>query len=322
MTLRIGILGPGLIAHQKLAPALRRVPGACLWSVLSRDHGRAATFAADHGAAAPAPAFTEIDAFLADPGLDAVIIATPDRLHADQTIRAARAGKHVLVEKPMATSVDEARAMVDACRAADVRLGVAYHLRFHAGHLRLVEQIRAGVLGEIRHLRAQWTFRAAGAGNWRASSDVGRWWALGGVGTHCVDLARFFLMPEAGEVVETRALCSRAVYRGPHEETSIVGLRFASGATAEVMSSVLFESTPMVEIHGSAGSALCEGTLGPHGAGRVRVRGAEIAFPFDDPYAGEITNFVAAVAAGRPPEVDGEEGLRNVAILTEAAPSN
>ena len=322
MTLRIGILGPGLIADQKLAPALRRVPGACLWSVLSRDHARAAAFAARHGAAAPAPAFTEIAPFLADPGLDAVIIATPDRLHAGETIHAARAGKHVFVEKPMATSVDEARAMVDACRAANVRLGVAYHLRFHAGHLRLAEQLRAGVIGEVRHVRAQWTFRASGAGNWRASSDVGRWWALAGVGTHCIDLARFFLMPEAGEVVEIRSLCSRAVYRGPHEETAIVAMRFASGATAEIMSSVLFESTPMVEIHGSTGSALCEGTLGPHGAGRVRVRGAEITFPFDDPYAGEIANFVASITESRPPEVDGEEGLRNVAILAEAAPAN
>src|SRR6185436_5427085 len=132
MTLRIGILGPGLIADQKLAPALRRVPGACLWSVLSRDRARAAAFAARHGATAPAPAFTEIEAFLADPGLDAVIIASPDRLHAREATLAAAAGKHVFVEKPMATSVDEARAMVNACAAAGVRLGVAYHLRFHA----------------------------------------------------------------------------------------------------------------------------------------------------------------------------------------------
>src|SRR5262249_5930556 len=108
-------------------------------------------------AAAEAPAFTEIDAFLADPGLDAVIIASPDRLHAEQACRAAAAKKHVFVEKPMATSVEEAQAMVDACRAAGVRLGVAYHLRFHAGHLRLAEQITGGVLGDIRHFRAQWS---------------------------------------------------------------------------------------------------------------------------------------------------------------------
>jgi 1,5-anhydro-D-fructose reductase (1,5-anhydro-D-mannitol-forming) len=319
MTLRIGIIGPGLIADQKLAPALRRVPGACLWSVLSRDQERATAFAARHHAAAPAPAFSEIDAFLADPRLDAVIIATPDRLHARETTLAAAAGKHVLVEKPMATSVEEARAMVEACRAAGVRLGVAYHLRFHAGHLRLVEQIKAGVLGDIRHFRAQMTFRAAGAGNWRASSEVGQWWAMAAVGTHCIDLARFFLMPSAGEVVEIRSLCSRAVYRGPHDETAIVAMRFASGATAEITVSVLFESTPMVEIYGSAGSAICEGTLGPHGAGRMRVRGAEISFPFDDPYAGEIADFVESVTTGREPAVSGEQGLWNVEILTKAA---
>jgi 1,5-anhydro-D-fructose reductase (1,5-anhydro-D-mannitol-forming) len=319
MTLRIGIIGPGGIADQKLAPAFARAAGACLWSVLSRDAERAKAFAEKHGAAAPSPAFTEIGAFLADPGLDAVIVATPDRLHAREAILAAEAGKHVLVEKPMAASAAEAQAMVDACKKAGVRLGVAYHLRFHAGHRLLAERIADGALGEPRHLRVQWTYRALGAQNWRAQSDVGRWWALAGVGTHCLDLARWWMIPSCGEVVELRSLLTRAVYKGPHEETAIVALRFASGATAEILCSVLFDATPVVEVHGSAASASCEGTLGPHGAGRIRLRGAELSFPVVDPYAGEIADFVDAVEKGRDPAVPGEEGLRNVALLAEAA---
>ena len=102
--LNIGILGTGGIANDQHAPTLSSLENAQFWSVLSRDIERAEAFAERHRAVAARPAFTDLDEMLADPDLDAIIIATPDRLHADQTIAAARAGKHVITEKPMATS--------------------------------------------------------------------------------------------------------------------------------------------------------------------------------------------------------------------------
>lgn len=317
---KIALVGPGKIADRHLVPALRRVPGAVLWSVHSRDAERGADFARRHGAASARPAYTELAALLADPELDAVIVATPDRLHAAQSIQALRAGKHVLCEKPMATSVDEAREMVEAARAADRRLGVAYHLRFHAGHQKLASMVHGGALGELRHMRAQWTYRADDASNWRAAGDVGRWWSLAGVGTHCLDMVRWMMVPNAGEVVELEALTTHAVWKGPHDETALLMMRFASGATAEIVASVLFDSKPTIEIFGSRASAACEGTLGPHGMGSIRARGAELEFIAEDPYKGEIADFVAAIREGRAPEVDGAEGLRNVELLVQAAP--
>lgn len=318
--LRFALLGTGRIADNQLAPALAQVSGAQLWSVLSRDERRGREFAARHGAAAPEPVHTGLDDLLADPGLDAVLIATPDGLHAEQALAALRAGKHVLVEKPMATDPDGGQAMVEAAAAAGLRLGVAYHLRWHAGHRRLHERVQAGALGEIRHMRAQWTFRAADDSNWRAGDEVGRWWGLAGVGTHCLDLVRWFLLPQCGEVAELRSLIAREVYRGPNDETALVMLRFAGGATAEIVTSVLFDSPSRVEVYGSRGVAVCEGTLGPHGAGSVRLLGEELPFEPVNPFAGEIADFVAAVREGRDPEVPGAEGLRNVELLLEAAP--
>ena len=147
-----------------------------------------------------------------------------------------------------------------------------------------------------------------------------RWWSLAGVGTHCVDLVRWIARPIAGEGVELRSLLTRGVHKGPHDETAILAMRFASGATAEVVASVLFDSTSTVEVFGSTASAVCDGTLGPHGAGSIRVGGAELAFLPVDPYAGELADFAEAVRTGRSPEVDGTEGLHNVEILCEAAP--
>ena len=173
--MNIALVGPGRIAEHSLIPGLAKVPEARLWSVMSRDLRRARDFARRHGAAGGETAHDRLDTLLADPELDAVIIATPDKLHAEQTLAAAEAGKHVLVEKPMATDVESARAMVRACRDAGVVLAVAYHMRWHRGHRLLHARVGAGEVGAIRQIRAQWSFKAPDKFNWRAlSSRI--WW--------------------------------------------------------------------------------------------------------------------------------------------------
>lgn len=316
--LRFALLGPGRIADQSLAPALAAARGACLWSVLSRDLGRAQAFARRHGARSPHPAYTDLDALLADPELDAVLIASPDRLHAEQAVAAAQAGKHVLTEKPMAAERAQCRAMVQACAAAGVRLGVAYHMRWHAGHRALAAMAHAGALGELRHMRVQWARKQESDANWRARPQVGRWWSLAGVGTHCVDQVRWFLMPSCGEVAEVASVISNAVWGSPHDETAVLALRFENGATAEICTSVLFDAPRLMEVYGSDGHAVCTGTLGPAGNGRIVVGEQELGYAPVDPYVGEIEDFVAAVRDGREPEVAGEEGARNVDILLAA----
>ena len=318
MTMNIAMLGTGRIADQHLAPAITEVEEARLWSVLSRDIGRGREFAERHHAESANAVHTELDSLLADENLDAVLIATPDKLHASQAIAAARAGKHVLTEKPMATDLVEAQAMVEACDKAGVTLAVAYHLRWHAGHRKLTEAVHAGRLGTVRHMRVQWTFLAQDDQNWRATSEVGRWWGLAGVGTHCLDQVRWFMQPSCGEIVVQRNLISREVWKGPHDETALVSLAFESGATAEICSSVLFNAPKRMEIYGSDTYAVCDDTLGPHGAGTISIGGEPIDYEVVDPYAGEIADFVAAVRDGRSPEVDGREGYRNVATLVAA----
>ena len=319
MTINIALLGPGRIAENSLVPGLARVPGARLWSILSRDLGRARAFADRHSAGSPEPAHDRLDTLLSDEALDAVLIATPDKQHAEQAVAAAEAGKHVLVEKPMVTDRASGRQVIDACRAANVKLGVAYHMRWHAGHRKLHQTVQSGTLGELRHMRVQWTFKSTDATDWRASPEVGRWWGLAGVGTHCLDQIRWFMRPTCGEVLEMRSTVSRAVFDTPHDETAVVSLMFESGATAALCSSVLFAAPTRMEVYGSDGHANCVGTLGAHGGGNIELNGERFEFEPSDPYAGEIGDFVDAVANDRPPEVDGEEGLANVDLLLEMA---
>ena len=318
MTLKIAMLATGRIAENELAPALAAANGAELWSVFSRDLERAMAFAERHNAAAPVAAYTDLAKLLSDPDLDAVLIATPDKLHADQAVDAARAGKHVLVEKPMATDRQQGQAMIDACAEANVKLGVAYHMRWHMGHRALIDECATGTFGELRHMRLQWSFPAPDAANWRARPDVGRWWSLAGVGTHCLDQLRWFMRPHCGEIVEMKSVISNKTLESPHDETAILTFQFESGATAEMCTSVLFPGPRRFELYGSKGYVLGENTLGPTGDGIIETHNGRFEYAARNPYVGEIEDFVGAILEDRAPEVDGEEGLRNVDMLLKA----
>jgi 1,5-anhydro-D-fructose reductase (1,5-anhydro-D-mannitol-forming) len=125
---RWGIIGLGRIADTEIAPAITASPRGELRGVVSRDQGRAEAFAGRHGAARALTSFGEL---LADPGVDAVYIATPNALHADEVVAAAAAGKHVMCDKPLALAVADARRAVAACEEAAVQLGITFQTRFH-----------------------------------------------------------------------------------------------------------------------------------------------------------------------------------------------
>lgn len=323
-TIRVGLIGPGSIADERLIPALAKIAGAVFWSVLGRDQKKAEAFAAKHGAKAAQAAFVDLGTFLADPELDAVIIASPDKLHAEQAIACAKAGKHVFVEKPLATSAKDAAAIVAACKAAKVKLTVGYHLRYHAGHRKvsaLLADPATCPIGQIRHIAVSWTMQAKTA-DWRADDKLGQWWSLAALGTHSLDLVSW-LLKAAGThegrslqtIKETSCVVSSPVFGSAHDETSLVGLVFESGVTASILSSVVFRAPRVVEIFGSKGSIRCVETLGPRGTGTITVNGEDLPFTPVDPYGGELSDFIVAIATDQEPSVSGDEGAANISLL-------
>ncbi len=318
MTLKLAVIGPGGIAERKLLPALQAADGAELWSVMSRDKSRAESAAERFGAGSPNAAHDNIESLLSDPELDAVLIATPDKLHAEQAIAAAKAGKHVLCEKPMATSPEEARAMIAACKDAGVKLGVAYHLRWHGAQRALFEDVKAGKLGDLRHIRVQWSSLAADDSNWRARTDVGKWWALAGVGTHLLDQVLWYMTPTCGDVVEVKSVISHGVWGSPNDETAVLAMQFANGATAELCASIVFAGPTRFELYGTKDYAVSDNTMAVTGEGTMFTSGGPYNYDYVDCYRAEIEDFAAAVRENRAPEVDGEMGARNVEILCQA----
>lgn len=314
-TVGFGLVGTGAFASRLLTPALRTAAGVRFHSVVSRDAERARAFAAREGAA---HAFGRLEDFLADPELEVVHVAVPDPAHEEVVLACARAGKHVLCEKPLATTAEAARRMSEACARANVRLGLAYHCRHHPAHRKIFEWLARGELGSIQHVRVRFMIQAPNATNWRCGPP-NPWWTLASIGTHLVDLACAVLSYDAASDVFARF--SSPVFHAPNEEIAHLSIGFQGGATADIESSSVLPAAPSrLEILGTRGWVATEGTVGPGGGVLVRD-GAVVPFEEGNPYRGELEDFARAVRDGHEPAVPGRLGVRNVQILEAASVS-
>jgi 1,5-anhydro-D-fructose reductase (1,5-anhydro-D-mannitol-forming) len=320
------MLGLGGIARL-MAPAIAQAEGARLAAVCSRDGAKARDFAAAHGATA---SYDDYATMLADPQVAAVYIATPNALHAPQTLQALAAGKHVLVEKPMALTVTDAEAMVAAARQAGRVLGVGFHLRHHPVHRELKRRIEAGELGELILVQALWGSYGPGLAKqrerWQMQPDLAGAGSIMGLGVHELDLLRWLV---GQEIVEATAMTDGPSERYPVEFLTAATLRFADGTLGQMVSSRrLPNGANSVTVYGASGRAEGVTTLGMTTGGLLRLtreaETTELHMPLRDAYAAEVEAFSRAVATGEPFAASGEDGLRSVAAtvaILEAAAS-
>jgi predicted dehydrogenase len=310
-----GLVGCGDIAEKRVAAALRDSRGSALLAVARARAELAADFAARHRARRSYADWREL---LRDPEIDAVYVATPVRHHAEQTVAAAEAGKHVLCEKPMALDVAECERMVAAARSHGVRLGVAYYRHCYPVVRRLRELLASGeigrpVLAEIQafeafdvppgHPRA-WFLRKAEAGGG----------PMFDFGCHRIEV----LLDLLGPPDEVRGLSANVRFTERDvEDTSIAHLRFRSGALAVLTAThAAFEPRDTLDLYGSQGSA--HAAVLNDGALRVvtAAGGRDEAHP---PHANRhqplIEDFVRAVLEDREPAVTGALGLEVNRVL-------
>jgi predicted dehydrogenase len=307
--LRFGLIGCGDIAERRVAPALASAEGSRLGAVARARPERAAEFAARHGAARWYSDWREL---VRDPEIDAVYVATPVHVHAEQAVAAARAGKHVLVEKPMALSVAECEAMVAAACEAGVRLGVAYYRHLYPAVGRLRELLASGELGSpvLAQVQAFEYFDP--------QDDHPRAWLLdkarsgGGpmmdFGCHRIEM----LLDLFGPASHVRGFPARVRFRERAvEDTCVAHLRFERGGEAVLsVSHAVREARDSFQVFGSEGSVHLE----PLNSGRMHIVTAngvreEVHPPHANLHQPIVEDFVAAVAQGRAPAVPGEAGL-------------
>ena len=246
---------------------------------------------------------------------DAVILATPDALHAEQIVACASAGVSVLVEKPLALNVADARRAVDACRQRGVSLGVGYHLRHHAGHRRVHSQLAA--LGALKRIAIRWAWPDPAVDGWRARGALASTWSLAALGTHGIDLAMW--LAGSSEVVEHAALLHPS---DGVDQASELSFRLGNGVLVHVSASVTHRAPSIVRITGESGEIVCERTLGARGGGHISSADTTVEFTPTHPYTEQLEAFarrVASVHAGSEPDPEPlAAALANVALIGEA----
>ncbi len=314
---RWGIIGCGDVAEHKGAPALYNVEGSRLVAVMSRRADRAESFARRHKAARY---YTSVEDLLADDEINAVYIATPPNVHAAITAQAAKAGKHVLCEKPMAMTVGECEGMVQVCRDHGVQLMIAYYRRFFPVVMKMKELLDGGAIGKPVRIRAEvgdyFRPRSDGERAWLVDPSTAGGGFLTDVATHRLDLMVHFL----GKPREAAAFVDTQHFDFGVDDASSLIVRFdnrvhATGAFNWNVGVAVDE----FEICGTEGRIVSR-NLGRGDLELITGRGTET-FSLPAPsiaHLGLAAHFVECIRTGARNALPGEEGME-ATRMTEAA---
>jgi predicted dehydrogenase len=319
----IGIIGSGYMGRTYAECVARYNTGARLIAVAGGT--RAPGLASDYGVHAE----PSVDALLQRTDVDAVIITSPQSAHCEQTQLAARSGKHVLVEKPMATSTAECRQMIDACRSAGVALSVIKPWRYRGATRGLYESIQRGEIGEVRMICLWWLYPRI--------PFIGKEWFRdpkeGGLfldaGSHCFDYLRWIAGSEA-----TRLYAQIANYNGEGEtpRSTMTTLTFDNGVMASLWLSYEVPSPGWQHTDFRGRVVGSTGELDVHGYGALQLGRGDTwttlyeQAPMDyinrpmervrlEGFFNMTQAFIDALRDGRQPPVTGEDGLAAVAMV-------
>lgn len=327
--IRFGIAGAGMVA-QYHATAITNTPGARLIAICRSDTGRAAEIAARFGVSFE----SSLEALVARDDIDAVCICTPSGLHAAQTITAARAGKHVLVEKPIALTLADTDAMIAACVKAGVLLGVSLQRRTDPLNVAVHSALEQGALGPvvmasvtIPYWRPQSYYDSAA---WRGTYALDGGGILMNQGIHLVDLLLWFM----GDVARVHAWQATLGHVIEVEDTITAALVFRNGALGSILGSAC--AVPgfphKIEIYGMAGSIQTEGdrivrweSAAPPPPGMTAAPGTAAAEAGASPtgisaegHSRIVQDFVRAIHGGGNVLISGEQGRRSLELVLAA----
>ena len=310
---RYAVVGLGHIAQVAVLPAFAHARNSRLVAVVSGDAAKrreiARRYRLDH-------AFDYDDYEACLEHVDAVYIALPNSQHAEYTIRAARAGVHVLCEKPMAVTTAECEQMIAACARARVKLMIAYRLHFEAVNLKVIDLVRAGRIGDPKFFNSSFSMTVR-------RGDIRTKRAFGGgtlydIGVYCINAARYLFRAEPTEVAAMSVNSGVKALSEIDESTAAI-LRFDGGRVASFVTSFNGGDVAEYRIVGSRGDIhvdpayeYAEGlgyTLTVGGKTQRKTIGKR------DQFAPELLHFSDCVLRDRTPEPSGEEGLQDVRIV-------
>jgi predicted dehydrogenase len=317
-TIGYAVVGLGHIAQSAVLPAFEHArENTRLVALVSGDAQKRKALGARYEV--PAFRYEDLDDVLARDDVDAVYVALPNTLHEESSIRAARAGAHVLTEKPMATSEAACRRMIEAADDAGVKLMVAYRLHFERANLDAVEVVRSGKIGEPRFFTSEFSYEVK-PGNIRTDARLGGG-ALWDLGPYCVNAARYLFRAEPTEVAAMQAAARDPRFRGVPEGWSVL-LRFPEDRLATFTCTFGAAPTSAYRIVGTEGDLRLDpayeyvGSLVRHLT--VDEKTTTRTYQPTDQFAPELLELSRCILEDDTPEPDGWEGLADVRIIEAA----
>ena len=316
--LRIGVLSTADIAIKKVIPGMRRAARVEVAAIASRNGDQAKAVAERLDIPR---AYGSYDALLADSDIDAVYIPLPNHLHAEWTIEAARAGKHVLCEKPLALTAADAERMAEACDAAGVRLMEAFMYRHHPSWVAVRDLVESGRIGRLAAVRSWFSYYNVDPANIRNIKEYGGG-ALYDIGCYNVNLSRLLF---GGEPTRIRASIERDPVTGVDVLTSAI-LDFDEGSATFTCGTRL-ETDQRVDIYGTSGriSIGIPFNIPPDRPTQVFVTAGGdppvapatevLEFPTADPYGVEADVFAAAILDGTPLPFAADDAVANLRVI-------
>ena len=322
---RVGfaLVGLGRLTVDELLPAFGRTRYAKPVALVSGDRAKALTIARQYGIPERSVHdYAGYDRLADDASVQAVYIVLPNSMHAEFTVRGAKAGKHVLCEKPMATSVAECRQMIDACRAAGRKLMIAYRSQYEPMNRAIVKMVQEQRLGKLKEFVSVNSQHQGDPEQWRLKRALAGGGALPDIGLYCLNGIRFLSGEEPVEVIgHTWATPGDARFREVEESVQFV-LRFPSGLVATCSSGYASHKSQFLRLNGERGWAEMNPAYAYRG-NKLRTAmvegGREVttepAIDPGDQFAHEIDHFARCILDGVDPHTPGEEGLQDHRVM-------
>jgi predicted dehydrogenase len=315
------VIGLGRIAGHFM-PAVRSTTNSQITGLVSGHRDKAERLAAEYGVPASSIYnYENFDEIAHNRAIDAVYVALPNSMHAEYTMRAAKAGKHVLCEKPMSTSVADAEAMIAVCRAAHVKLMIAYRCHYEPTNLKAIQLIRTGAVGQVQAIESSFGFNI-GPGEWRLSKKLAGGGPLFDVGIYSLNACRYLTGEEPAQIAAYASVIDQDGRFKEVEENVSWTMKFPSGIVASCETTYGGDMEGYYRVHGSKGWLEVDSAFVYEGL-RLRADYSGVQLdelnPARDPsqFQAEAEHFSHCVQNGLEPQSPGEEGLRDMRYITQ-----
>ncbi|MBF2047658.1 MAG: Gfo/Idh/MocA family oxidoreductase [Elainella sp. C42_A2020_010] len=314
--IRYAVVGLGWFAQAAALPSFTHAENSELVALVSDDEVKRQELGQQYGIA-KTYSYDDYEACLNSDEVDAVYIALPNHLHREYTERAAKAGVHVLCEKPMAVTSEDCEAMIRVCRDNNVKLMIAYRLHLEEANLRAIEVIKSGKIGEPRIFNSVFTQQVKDEDNIRLRKEVGGG-VLDDIGIYCINASRYLFQDDPIEVFAASANNGEARFKEVDEMASAI-LRFPQDRLATFTVSFGAAKASSYRVIGTQGDLQVEPAYTWQGeiSHRITVEGEteEQSFAGHDQLAAEFIYFSDCILQNKDPEPSGQEGLIDVQII-------